>query len=412
MMPTLVPVLLVVLLGSATAAVPPPPPHGAAKQTLTPPQGDDASLLTTATACPTCTWPKWSWDTLPAFFHGSEHNGTDRGGFSAEALQTILKFPMVTIEKWQGDLVEPKIFEEDAWQVSAAQIKAHRPNTTVVVWMDSLRIYTADKALNPGLKRPCAQGHFRPAEFLESGGKMDGKLDPASPYLLQNSSGLPALASGSGCHVFDHTKPMVRSYWIQMCLNATKSGFIDGCGADASFQNAHKWHLSPETAALWQIGHETTMRQTTAALGPGGVLLGKDPWEVGDYVNGALHEGCAAENATVNTLRNLTAHWQRMGERGKRLIYQCHGKQNNTANEIAAFLIGAGEGHYYGTGSWDGDAKSMLNHRPAEMDKKLGAPDGPAVYDNAAATWSRSFATGTSVSFNAITGKGSIRWAG
>eukprot|EP01047_Picozoa_sp_COSAG01_P040263 COSAG01_NODE_3378_length_6172_cov_8.333114_4_plen_104_part_00 len=68
-----------------------------------------------------------------------------------------------------GDLVEPKIFEEDAWQVSAAQIKAHRPNTTVVVWMDSLRIYTADKALNPGLKRPCAQGHFRPAEFLESG---------------------------------------------------------------------------------------------------------------------------------------------------------------------------------------------------------------------------------------------------
>lgn len=84
------------------------------------------------------------------------------------------------------------------------------------------------------------------------------------------------------------------------------------------------------------------MRQTTAALGPGGVLLGKDPWEVGDYVNGGLHEGCAAENATVITLRNLTAHWQQMGKRGTRLIYQCHGKQNNTANEIAAFLVGAG----------------------------------------------------------------------
>jgi hypothetical protein len=114
------------------------------------------STVGTATGCPTCTWPTWSWETLPAFFHGAEHNGTDRGGFSAEALKTILKFPMVTIEKWQGDLVEPKIFEEDAWQVSAAQIKAQRPNTTVVVWMDSYRIYTADKALNPDFKRECA----------------------------------------------------------------------------------------------------------------------------------------------------------------------------------------------------------------------------------------------------------------
>ena len=106
-----------------------------------------------------------------------------------------------------------------------------------------------------------------------------------------------------------------------MYLNATKSGLVDGCGADASFQDGHKLHLSPATAAAWQIGHETMMRQTTAALDPGGVLLGNDPWEVGDYVNGALHEGCAAENATVITLRNLTAHWQQMGKRGKRLIY-------------------------------------------------------------------------------------------
>jgi hypothetical protein len=48
---------------------------------------------------------------------------------------------------------------------------------------------------------------------------MDDKLDPASPYLLKNSSGLPALGGGSGCHVFDHTKAKVRDYWTQMCLN-------------------------------------------------------------------------------------------------------------------------------------------------------------------------------------------------
>ena len=38
---------------------------------------------------------------------------------------------------------------------------------------------------------------------------------------------------------------------------------------------------------------QAMLRNTTALLGEG-VLLGKDPWEVGDYVNGALHEGCAA----------------------------------------------------------------------------------------------------------------------
>ena len=67
----------------------------------------------------------------------------------------------------------------------------------------------------------------------------------------------------------------------------------------------------------------------------------KDPWEVGDYVNGALHEGCAANNATILTLRNLTRIAQ---AQGRRLIYQCHG--TDSVDSMAAFLTGAGEFHY------------------------------------------------------------------
>jgi hypothetical protein len=55
------------------------------------------------------------------------------------------------------------MYEEDAWVVAAKQVKARRPNTTVVVWLDSFRIYTADKALNPDLGSACTTGHFRPA---------------------------------------------------------------------------------------------------------------------------------------------------------------------------------------------------------------------------------------------------------
>merc|ERR1712070_167010 len=89
--------------------------------------------------------------------------------------------------------------------------------------------------------------------------------------------------------------------------NVTASGVVDGCGADASWQTGvdQDWDLDDVTAAAWNVGHKEMMRSTTEALGDG-VLLGKDPWEVGDYVNGALHEGCAATNDTIVTLQNLT----------------------------------------------------------------------------------------------------------
>ena len=45
------------------------------------------------------------------------------------------------------------------------------------------------------------------------------------------------------------------------------------------------------------------------------------------------------------------------------------------------------------------------------MDKKLGAPMSPGVYDAATATWTWHFASGTVATFNAETGNGTITWA-
>ena len=56
------------------------------------------------------------------------------------------------------------------------------------------------------------------------------------------------------------------------------------CGADASWQNgvdqAAQWGLTAAQGAAWGAAHKTMLRDTTAALAPNGVLLGKDPWEV------------------------------------------------------------------------------------------------------------------------------------
>ena len=241
---------------------------------------------------------------------------------------------------------------------------------------------------------------------------MDGKLNLNSVYLLKNKSGLPALEAWSHCHIFDHTAPIARDYWTEMCLNMTRSGVIDGCGADASWQDgidqAKAWGLTPETAAEWSSGHKRMMRQTTSLLGEG-LLLGKDPWEVGDYVNGALHEGCAATEETILTLQNLTAQATRTG---KRLVYECHGvcSGNGFTDQLAAFLIGAGQYHYYGCGGWnDGDNKGFADHRPAVFDKKLGRPQGAG--EKVKGVWQRDFQH-AKVRFDSSTNKGTISWEG
>lgn len=349
--------------------------------------------------CSTCQGPKWSWDRFPAFWHCSDDNGPN-GGFTEEALDTIARFPMATLEKWQGDQVDPPISQEEAWIVAAKQLKERNPDITVIVWYDSLRIYTADKSLNPDLNKHCTTGHFRAAEFLET----------HPEYLLKNKSGLPALESYGNCHIHDFTKVASQNFWREMCLNMTASGVIDGCGADASWQNGvdQDWDLDDATAAAWGKGHREMMRSTTEALGDG-VLLGKNSWEVGDYVNGALHEGCDAANTTVNTLRNLT---QVALQQKRRLIYQCHSK-TGTLDEVAAFLVGAGPYHYFGLGQWHGTGKdgNFSEHwMPGVFDRALGAPLDDAVYDPSTDDWTRSFASGTVVTFNAKTNAGTISW--
>ena len=366
--------------------------------------------------CTTCIGPRFSWDTIPTFIHSSDQcGGTDcvNNGLSTADLALITRknFSLVTLEKWQGANISPPITEEDAWVSAAKQIKQIDPSMFVLVWLDSFRIYTADKALNPDLGTWCGTGHFGPAEFLETGGKMDGKLDPTSPYLLKNKSGLPALESWSKCHIFDHTAAIARNYWTDMCLNLTASGVIDGCGADASWQNGvdqmAEWEISSTTATAWEAGHKAMMLQTTEALNKG-ILMGKDPWELAEgYVNGALHEGCDADEATILTLQNLTKI-SKQSSPPKRMVYECHG--TGDLDELAAFLIGAGPYHYYGFGGWTGMTPASQHWMP-EFAKPLGEPLADGAKDATTGIWSRAFQSGTNVTFDlTTTPKGTISW--
>ena len=117
--------------------------------------------------CTTCRRPTWDWEVFPKFFHGSDPNGTAGGGFTPAALSTIARFPLITLEKWQGMDLTPYSCQEYAWVTAARQIKQRNPAATVLVWFDTVHIYEQDETLDPELEdhpgaweTGCTSGNF------------------------------------------------------------------------------------------------------------------------------------------------------------------------------------------------------------------------------------------------------------
>lgn len=399
--------------------VPPAPTPPPAPLPPAPPLGPVPEPLPN---CTTCRFPEHSWDTIPASIHTAlEATGPD-GTFNEADLETLRKAPLITLEKWQGDDATDAsgkrvfLWEEDAWINTAKQIKAVNPNAAVIVWMDTMLVYTGwrldgmtgdpvvNHTLNPYANSACATGHLRSSEWISRYPEL----------MVHNSSNELALSLYGNCYVYDHSQPRVRQYWRDNCIRLTQSGVIDGCGADfsAGQHNSMARNTVEDTmqflsvnrsvAESWQEGRRQMMIDTTAALG-GGILVGKDGAELGDHVNAVLHEGCRSNNGTINLLQGLAAKAKAMGQRQ---VYQCHGDSND--NVIAAFLIGAGRDHYILTGGWN---NGVGGHWPAIFDRPLGAPLADGIYDPETSIWTREFASGTRVSFNAATNVGTIQWA-
>lgn len=364
--------------------------------------------------CTTCARPAFSWATLPVFVHLSMEN---RLAFTEAELKVLTKFPIVTIEKWQGCLAPDYTYEETAMLAAAKSIKdaarSQGKHVSVVVWFDSYRVYS-NKTLNPDARDSggIACMNSRAAHFLES----------STEHLLRTTNGSLALESFASLHVVDYQRRAMQVFKRDMCLNMTKSGVVDGCGIDGSQQRAGtpavSSDLTPAVAARWNEGKVCMMNGTTNAIGHG-LVLGKMEWELGGdrgYANGIIQEGCVNSNRTVTSLRAVA---QRSKALGVPLVFECHANcaitaTNDCASSVAAFLVGAGPGALWGFGSWvlPGTAPVELSQRwVAQFEKPLGAPVSDATYDAATGEWQRSFGSGTRVTFNAFTNNGTVEWA-
>jgi len=366
-----------------------------------------AALLSLVGAARAAQWPVHSWATLPVFFHSSVMNSLVP---SDADLAIMARYPAVTLEKWQGcnstgcypgPCAAPAPTQAEATLATARKLKALRPSIAVATWTDSLRIYS-NRSLNPSATNEDDQFCVNNQEsvFLET---------HADEFLLRNETGGLALEGYAHLHVYDHRRASVRDFWRDACLNMTATGLIDGCGADASQQvGSYIIGLAPDVEAAWTTAHVQVVADTTSAVAAagGGFVLGKLVQQLGVSVNAVLQEGCTASNATVITLLNATA---RARADKTRYIYECH--SNGSESDMAAFLIGAGLDHYFGFGAWYSRSGGFAPSWKPEFEKPLGEPLADATYDAATSTWTRSFASGTKVTFNAVSAVGSIAWA-
>jgi hypothetical protein len=332
--------------------------------------------------------------------------------FDSDALSVIAKFRIATIEKWQGCKAANYTYEEEAMLEAAKSIKkaaaAAGTSTSVVVWFDSFRIYS-NKTLNPDAKDTTGIGcmNSRAAHFLESN----------HDHLLKDRTGALVKENFASLHVVDYQHREMQVYKRDMCLNMTKSGFVDGCGVDGSQQRAGTTAIpgvAEANASLWDEGKVCMMNATTAAIGDG-LVLGKMEWELGGpsgYVNGIIQESCHNTNATVTNLRSVAARSRQFGN--ARLVYECHTDCNGADCEshIAAFLVGAGANAYWGQGGWVLPDSSSIAGRwmPEFFEKPLGAPLADAVYDARTKVWTRSFAKGARAWFSAANQSGGVQW--
>ena len=324
------------------------------------------------------TWaalPQFSWDTLPVFFHSSNSSGQ----YNEDALQTIAKFQMATIEKWMGyDIKE--VDDEDEMVLAMKAIKAVNPKIATYFYMNSYK----DR---PEMTRMARELEEHPDHYLcDSNGKK-----------VKNSQGF---------YAFDLSNPEVRKWWLNTCLNATKYADGDGCFCDSSQRENTTFtpSLSMSKSKVWGEGLLNLTREVQEALGEDKLLIGKVANQ--SYVKSVQIEVFKPNNDSINSLI-LGAEVGQVVQAHVPVKVPCSG---DLTNYMAAFLIGAGKYSYFGCGNWNtkGNDTTALTWR-SEYDKPLGEPKGPAVYSSG--VWSRSFASGTEVTFDTKGNKGIIKWA-
>ena len=310
--------------------------------------------------------PAFSWDTVPVFQQLCDVNGTLGAEMPAEKLRWLARwFPLVTIEHCQGQGAEAYSgdvlrhgFIEDHMLALAAQIKAVNSSTTVLYYNN------VDAAL-PFFRmaRPLYDAH--PDWALRGAVSHGGHMFP-------NVSG----------KMFNQSVPGVRYLWLQHFANMTKLGSaLDGIFIDVADHKNNPSTTETLFGAMQRanpgkiVGHVTSLSE-------------KVPYKLKQtYTFGASEDEiealavCSSQPGAI-----CEAHFQPSFESfgGKP-----HDNPSGWNATLAAFLIGANEGSYFGFSTKTPQTGEYFCGGPyptwasgmgwsEDYTRPLGPPDGPA----------------------------------
>lgn len=319
-------------------------------------------------------------------------------------MDTIVKFPFVTVEKGQGFNDGTGRFAEEKIVEQLAAVKARDPTISTVFYMNSV--------LDWYFYKMHQDYESHPTWWLYDSFTHQPVRCGGDPHFNPPKNGMLA---------FDHAKPEVGAWWQGVCTAAVQSGSVDGCFSDSSQNNTHGTdkHLNASDTLAFEKGKIETMSTVTAQFGgtagkpytgSTGVLIGKksDQQGINAYQIEFFepNEGSILElMAGVQQGYLVEAHTHTVDDTG------C--ASNLMEGVVAAFLIGAGEDCYFGSGTWISSGTLDVTQRwcPPLFEKPLGKPMADAVKDSNG-VYTRTFASGTKVAFDTATNKGQVWWGG
>ena len=182
-------------------------------------------------------------------------------------------------------------------------------------------------------------------------------------------------------------------------------GIVDGCFSDRPNQNSFGgYNFTQQDLLQFEIGHNKSISSAQVEMNKfnASIMISNNGWVPTDIVATML-QIFEAEEQYIEQLLSFST---------KGILVEAHAGVKAGCDDItdtlAAFLIGMNKYSYYAcsTGwiwpdSWD-------KWYP-EYDKPLGEPLGAAVNKNG--IYSRSFKSGTNVTFDTSTNTGKIEWA-
>jgi hypothetical protein len=187
-----------------------------------------------------------------------------QGPVNQGALELMAKFPMVTVEKFQGPCgnskaAAPACDQESQIIAVLKGVKAINPNASCIFYYNSVLDFQ----------------QYRLHAMMEA--------DPSLMLHDQNGNVVKMGGGGKNSDVFDFSNAKARELFIQECINATKSGYVDGCFADRAVdgtptdsgddrvpctgQNCrYKLNLTAAKAKAYAAGHVQVLTDLQTAL--------------------------------------------------------------------------------------------------------------------------------------------------